>query len=693
MSSFLRKYRIAIVAILVIILSGVDYAQETTGSISGTVSDSTGAAIKGVTVVLTNTDRGQDVRTLTTNGAGYFTATSLPLGLYTVKLTADGFATANVTGLMLHVNDALTVNQQLKTGNATEQVSIQADAVQLNFEDATSAGLISGQQARELVLNNRNYEQLIQLQPGVSYGGANDQLYVGSTVPSGSSNQVAFSVNGGRSTSNNWTIDGADNVDRGSGLTLLVYPSVDAIAEFKTLRGQYSAQFGRGASGQINVVTKSGTNNLHGSVYEFFRNDALNANGYFNNLNKVARSSSPLRYNDFGGTVGGPVDIPGVYKGHDKTFFFFSYEGRRVIQYVGGYSLVPTAAERTGDFTNAYYQTSNGAWTSGPVTVCTAYGANGVCTATGNRVTNISPTATAYLKDLYSQVPLPTSAQDISNGLDPHNLFTAARNKFGDDQYLVRIDQAIASKINLFYRYIHDSLPVESGTGTFTTVPIPGIANTTTTQPGTTHMGHGTVIFNPTTLFDVGYAYSSGAILTDPVGALTTANSPDVRPSLPYSNQLGVIPTLGFNSFLTGLGSTGIYREHNINHNGFGSVTKTLGRTTLIMGATYNRYQKTENSTGGNQGGFNFGANATITAPTGVNQTSLNASQSFANFLIGNANGGTTNGFSQTSLAITPDLRENILEAFVQDNWKVTPRVTLNLGLRYSTRTFRTSAT
>jgi len=274
--------------------------------------------------------------------------------VYTVKLTADGFATANVTGLMLHVNDALTVNQQLKTGNTTEQVSIQADAVQLNFEDATSAGLISGQQARELVLNNRNYEQLIQLQPGVSYGGANDQLYVGSTVPSGSSNQVAFSVNGGRSTSNNWTIDGADNVDRGSGLTLLVYPSVDAIAEFKTLRGQYSAQFGRGASGQINVVTKSGTNDWHGSVYEFFRNDALNANGYFNNLNKIARSSSPLRYNDFGGIVGGPVDIPSLYKGKDKTFFFFSYEGRRVIQYVGGYSLVPTAADRTGDFTNAY---------------------------------------------------------------------------------------------------------------------------------------------------------------------------------------------------------------------------------------------------------------------------------------------------------------------------------------------------
>ncbi|SEC43289.1 TonB-dependent receptor [Terriglobus roseus] len=684
MSSFPYKRHIATVAILGSTLAGAAHAQETTGSISGTITDPSGASIKGATVVLTNTDRGQDVRTLTTNSAGYFTATSLPLGVYTVKITAPGFSTANVTSLTLHVNDALTVNQQLKTGSAAEEVSVQANSVQLNLEDATSAGLISGEQARELVLNNRNYEQLIQLQPGVAYGGANDQLYVGSTVPSGASNQVAFAVNGGRSTSNNWTIDGADNVDRGSGLTLLVYPSVDAIAEFKTLRGTYTAQFGRGASGQINVVTKSGTNNWHGSAYEFFRNDALNANGYFNNLNGIKRSASPLRYNDFGATFGGPVRIPGLYNGRDKTFFFFSYEGRRVIQYSIGASLVPTADERKGDFTNAYYQRTNGSWTTGPVNVCTAYNASGTCTASGNRITNISPTAAAYLKDLYSLVPLPTSALDLANGVDPHTLYSSARNKFGDDQYIVRIDHSFGSRINLFYRYIHDTLPVESGTGSFTTVPIPGIANTTTSQPGTTHMGHGTFVMNPTTLFDAGYAYSSGAILTDPVGSLTTANSPDVRPTLPYANQLGVIPTLSFNGSLTALGSSGIYREHNINHNVFGSVTKTLGRTTLIAGATYNRYQKTENATGGNQGGFNFSGNPTITGNTAITQTSVNGSQAFANLLLGFANGGTSNGFSQSSLAITPDIRENVFEAYLQDNWKVTPRLTLNLGVRYS---------
>lgn len=167
---------------------------------------------------------------------GFYTGTTLPLGTYTVKISAPGFNTASITQLVLHVNDALTLNRSLVVGSADQQVSVKADAVQLNFQDATSATLISGTQVRELALNNRNYEQLVALQPGVSYGGG-DQLYIGLSNPSGETNAVSFSVNGNRNSANNWTLDGADNVDRGSNLTLLAYPSVDAIAEFKTLRG------------------------------------------------------------------------------------------------------------------------------------------------------------------------------------------------------------------------------------------------------------------------------------------------------------------------------------------------------------------------------------------------------------------------------------------------------------------------
>lgn len=677
-----RMGRAAVKMIVLSSLSGLAMGQETTGSISGTVLDASGAAVSGATVTLTNKDRGAIQRTLKTNSKGFYTGTSLPLGNYSVKVEDSGFKTEVEDNLVLHVNDALTVNRTLVPGSEGETVTVQADQVQLNLEDATSSGLISGTQARELVLNNRNYEQLIQLQPGVAYGGANDQLYVGATVPSGSSNTVNFSVNGGRAASNNWTIDGADNVDRGSNLTLLVYPSVDAIAEFKTLRGQYTAQFGRSSSGQINVVTKSGTNQIHGTAYEFFRNDYLNANTYFNKLTATTTARPKLRYNDFGGTMGGPVYIPHLYDGRDKTFFFFSEESRRVIQYVNGNALVPTAAERGGDFSNDYYS-SGTTFAQGPVAVCTAYNpTTGACTTSGTKVTNISPTAAAYLKDLYSIVPLPNSAADVAAGLDPHTVNSTARNQFGDDQILVRIDQQVGRKLNLFYRYVHDTLPVISGTGTFTTVPLAGVADTTTKQPGTTQMGHATYVFTPTLLLDMGYAYSSGAIFTDPTGALTTANSPDVKPALPYTNTLGVIPTLGFSGFFTGLGSTGIYRDYNINHSAFGSLTKTLGRHTLITGVTYDHYQKRENSTGGNQGGFSFNTGA-VPSLAGSN-TATSSELTFANFLLGNANGGANSGFSQTSLAIVPNIQENIFEGFVQDNWKANRRLTLNVGVRYS---------
>ena len=658
-------------------------AQETTGSISGTITDSSGANIKGATVTLTNTDRGHVERTLRTTSVGFFTATSLPLGTYSVKVTDAGFKTETVTSLVLHANDALTVNRTLVAGNETEVITVTADQAQLNLENATSAGLINGDQLNELVLNNRNYEQFLQLQPGVVYGGATDQLYVGSTAPSGSANTVNFSVNGGRNTSNNWTVDGADNVDRGANLTLLTYPSADAIAEVKTLRGQYSAEFGRSASGQVDVVTKSGTNSIHGSAYEFFRNDIFNANAWGNKLNQPVQPRSKLRYNDFGGTIGGPIFIPHLYDGRNKSFFFFSDEARRVVQYTTGTAYVPTAAERSGDFSNAYYAPNGSTIASaqGPVAVCTAFNTtNGTCTAYGSTVTNISPTAKAYLKDIYSLLPTPPSAADIASGLDPHALQSTVANVFNNNQILVRIDQSFGQHLNVFYRYLHDTFPSISGTGTFSALPLPGLSTTITHNPGTEQLGHATYVFSSSLLADVGYAYSTNAINTVPVGAFTTAASADVNPGLPYTTTLGVIPTLSFTgtNALTGLGSTGIYNDYDRNHNAFGNVTKTLGRNTVIVGLTFDHYQKEENATGGNQGGFTFATNTGVPAIAGLNVASQ-TDQAFANFLLGNANGG----FSQASQAITANIQENIWEAYVQDNWKVTPRLSLNLGVRY----------
>lgn len=642
------------------------HAQEVTGSISGTVTDPSGAAVKGAIVKLINTDRNATVRTVTTNGAGFYTATSLPLGTYTVQVSDAGFKTDALTGLILHVDDKLTANRQLVVGSSEQSVTVAADALHVNLEDATVAGLINGTQTRELVLSTRNYEQLLSLQPGVAYTAATDQIYLGPTNPLGGANTVAFSVGGQRTSANNWTIDGADNVDRGANLTLLAFPSVDAIAEFQTLRGTYSAEYGRSAAGQVNVVTRSGTNQFHGGAYEFLRSDYLNANNYFNNLTNTKRP--PLRYNDFGYTLGGPVWIPKVYDGHDKTFFFFSQEFRRVITYSPQVLYVPTQAERLGTF---------------PIAICGSVNQNGTCNNGGTtQLTNLSPTALAYLKDVYStdgsKVPFPNPAA----GQDMHAYTFNGRNVYNDTQEFVRIDQAFGQKFNVFYRYLHDSIPTQepygygNGGG-----GLPGVQSTSTRSPGTQQLGHVTYVANPKLLVDGGYAYSFGAILSTPVGLAALANSPDIAPTLPYTNTLGVIPGITFTN-LTNIVDSGIYNDYNRNHNAFGNVTKILGNHTLIVGMSFDRYQKTENATNGNAGTFNVtSTTAQLPAATqALKNTDALYYQSFANFLTGTATGG----FTQTALARTPNLHANTIEAYVQDNWKVTPRLTLNLGVRYT---------
>ncbi len=637
-------------------------AQEVTTSISGTVTDTSGARVKGAKVTITNTDRNHVERTLTTNSEGFYTATALPLGTYTVQVESGGFKTDAVTGIVLHANDALTFNRELVVGSTDQNVTVQADALAVNLESASISGLINGTQVRELTLSTRNYEQLLSLQPGVAYTGASDQIYLGPTNPLGGANTVAFSVGGQRTSANNWTIDGADNVDRGSNLTLLAFPSVDAIAEFQTQRGTYSAQFGRSAAGQVNVVTRSGTNTFHGSAYEFLRNDILQANNYFSNLSGLKRP--PLRYNDYGYTIGGPVYIPKLYNGHNKTFFFFSQEFRRVITYSPVTMYLPTAAERTGLF---------------PVAVCASVNTAGTCNNAGTtQIATISPLAKAYLKDIYTTLPLPNPAA----GQDMHQFTYNGRNVYNDTQEFVRVDQAFGQKFNLFYRYLHDSIPTQEpfgyGSGS---VGFPGVQNSQTTSPATQQMGHVTYVATPTLLVDGGYAYSFGAIISRPVGLGTLAGSPDIQATLPYPVTLGVIPNLGFTS-LTGINDAGNYNDYNRNHNVFANVTKTIGNHTIIVGASYDRYQKTENATGGNNGTFTFTAtvNQLPTATKALNNADQLYYQSFANFLSGTATGG----FTQTALARTPNLHANTYEAYAQDNWKVTPRLTLNLGVRYS---------
>ncbi|HVJ08921.1 MAG TPA: TonB-dependent receptor [Acidisarcina sp.] len=680
-----RRMRfVALLAILALALGGriLSAQSSVSGAISGTVSDSSGAVISGATVTLTNTDRDQVIRTLTTSSTGFYTAGSLPLGTYSVTVASPGFKTEVITGLALHVSDSLTVNRTLKPGEVTEVARVTADEARVNLEDATAAGLINGEQISEMPLITRNYESLINLQPGVAFGGSSDQLNRGPNSPTGGSSTVAFSINGGRTTSNNWTIDGADNLDRGANLTLYTYPSPDAIAEFKTLRGQYSAQFGRNASGQIDVVTKSGTNAIHGSAYEYLRNDYLDANGYYNNFKHIPITK--YRYNDFGFSFGGPVYLPKIYNGKDKTFFFISEEWLRDITYSTGTAIVPTADERNGDFSNSGYL-SGTAWTTGPINVCTAFTYNTTnqtssCTAAGTKVTNISPAAQAYLKDIYSVIPNPDVAKNLAQNQDPHSLSSTISNHFNNLNTVVRIDEQVGQKLSVFYRYLHDTFPSFQGSGTFVAIPIPGLSATVTQAPGTQHLAHGTYVFSPSLIANLGYAYSNGSILTQPQGVLLSSRSKDINIALPYTSTVGVVPTIAV-SGMTTLGGGVVYVDHGINHQVFGDVAKTWRNHMFTAGFTYNHYEKQENSAGGgNQGSFSFTNDASYPIIGKPASSSIGTVQAFANFLLGNAN----NGFSQSSRNIHVDVQSNLWEGFLQDDWKVRPGLTLNLGVRYS---------
>ena len=628
--------------------------QDISGSISGTVLDPSGGAVPNAKITVTNTDRNQVIRTLTTGVDGTYAAPLLPIGTYTIKVEASGFRTATREKIAVNVNDQLVINLALEVGSVTEQVSVQEETTTVELGTVANSALIEGKQIRELALNTRNYEQLVALVPGVSPSNS-DQLYIGTSLPSGLVAVLPFSVNGQRNSANNWTIDGADNVDRGGNLTLLNYPSVDALTEFKVLRSQYTADSGRAGGAQVNVVTKSGTSQFHGDAYEFVRNDAFAANSWLNNANRVNLGPDgkavvpPLRYNDFGYTIGGPVIIPNHYnKDRNQTFFFFSQELNRVITYTTFTpSGVPTAAEKQGIFATP---------------VCTALSGS-TCTQTATQV-NINPVAAEYLKDVFSQVP---------DGSAAHALFSPQRQVYNRTQELVRIDHTVNEKLAFWGRFLDDSIPSVEPGGLGGATAFPNIGVTHTNAPGRSVVVHATATIRPTLLNDVGYNYSYGAINSDPVGAMAAVNSPDVKVNLPFPTTKGILPSLTFTGG-SAVGTGATYRESNQNHNIFDMLTWVKGRHTLRFGVSVNRYQKAENGNtfDSNQGSMTF-------TNTGVPAGTTNFMQSWANFLLGNVS-----SFSQTSLDLTADLRAWQTEAYAQDDFRVRKNLTLYLGVRYS---------
>ncbi|HKE28316.1 MAG TPA: carboxypeptidase regulatory-like domain-containing protein [Bryobacteraceae bacterium] len=664
--------------LLAMCVAGGILAQDISGTIEGAILDQSGAAVPNAKVTITNTDRNQVARTITTDASGVYSAPLLPIGNYAIKVEAKGFKTDERKEIVLNVNDVLKINMRMEVGALTETVEISASAVQVELGSPASATTIDGNQVRELSLATRNYEQLVSLMPGVSNQNSVDELFVGTTGASGTTATIPYAVNGMRNSANNWTLDGADNVDRGSNQTLGSFPSIDAIAEFKVGRSTYTADSGRAGGAQINVVTKSGTSQYHGDIYEFFRNNALNSNNWANNANKVNwtdrqdpftpctnaiyqdcyAKQSAYRWNDFGGTFSGPVPLGHYNSDHNKTFFMYSEEAKRIINYTTYNPTLPVTDMLAGNFIQ-------------PVCITQVTSAGIVCPTGSAPVTQIpasqiNPNAAAYIKDIFSKVPLQSGlvTANTTSGFFPEQILLNYREE------LVKVDQRFNDKFSMWAKFSNDSIPTTEPGGLFSCSTFPNGCTTKTNSPGRNWVIHGLGAFSPTLINEAGFNFTQSAITSTLVGLTAKVNNPDIHPVEPFANQDAPVPNLTFTGG-TSLVGTGNYADYNRNYTFFDNFTWIRGRHTLRFGYSLNRYNKTENAMG-QQGTFGF---TNIGAPSGT----ASFQQSWANFLLGNVS-----TFSQASQDVTPDMWAWQHEAYAQDDFKVSPRLTLYYGVRWS---------
>jgi len=428
------------------LLVGVQAQSATTGTITGTVRDPQGAAVPKAEVTITEEKTGSS-RTVTATEDGFYTATSLPAGIYSISAAPSGFKKSVTTGVDLHVNENKTVNVELQVGAVTETVTVTSETAPVELRSGEVSSLINEKQVTELPLNGRNYAQLALMVPGVSpvtQSGAGGAF---ATRGTGLNAGVDMAVNGNQSNANLWTVDGVNNMDVGSNRTLLVFPSVDSIQEFRVERNSFSAEFGQAQGAVVNLITKGGGNEFHGSGFEFFRNDSLNANNLF--LNRAGQPKPELKYNNFGGNFSGPVI-------KNRAFFFWSEEWRRERRGQVLSAHVPTAAEKIGDFSG----TLTGGLPHRPGLTCTTPGPNPADPGCfpGNKIptAQLSPAGLAFVK-LFPNPTGPGVGDFNSSTLQP----------IDTRQDSIRGDITINDKTNLMVRYINEKWTHLGATGNF----------------------------------------------------------------------------------------------------------------------------------------------------------------------------------------------------------------------------------
>ena len=622
--------------IAAMILMGSLFAQTTQGGIVGTIHDEKGNSISGAKVTVTDPATGLQRQTTTADN-GIFRLLALPTGTYQVSAEAPGFATATSTGIEVGVDQVRTIDVVLRVGAEKQVVEVQADAALTQTETSKLGQIIDNRKVEDLPLNGRDFAQLARLNPGVAASGG------GGGQQGGEGGVSGFSSNGQRSTSNNFMVDGVDNNDYFGGSAAQL-PSIDSIQEFEVQTNTFSAEYGRNTGSVVNLVTKSGSNSLHGSLYEFFRNDVLDARNYFNDT-QFAKSS--LRLNQFGGTLGGPII-------KNKTFYFLNYEGFRRRAGITRITNVPTLAERAGMFTD---QNGN------PITIA------------------VNPTSA----ELFNLFPKP----NLSN--PSGNFISSPEQTDATDQFLIKIDHHLGTSDTLSARYSYTRVdtffpftPGQSGTN---------IAGWGVNQNGPNQLVavSYTRVINPRTLNEArfGFTRSNVSLVTEtgPQAATYGFNT-----GYPAGAPLGLgnIPMLAFaggfvsgSSSVTNLGG-GIDQPNRTATNTFqwvDNISHTTARHSFKAGGDI-RYTQLNRL-------YDLAFNGQITFSGLDNLAGTDSMGNPAN--IPNALIDFAQGIPDGALQFIGDSHRNFrtwgFGFFAQDSFRLRRNLTLNYGLRYELNT------
>ncbi len=642
-----------LVAAFVFILSAQGFAQEAT--IVGTVTDPSGAAVANATITVTNLDTGL-ARTLTTSGDGQYVVPDLRIGRYTVRAAAAGFKTTEQQNITLQVNDRTRVDLKLTVGSAQEQVTVEAAAIAVQSDTGEVSDVITGQQLSQLSTNGRSMYSLISLTPGASSGQGDFQI----PTPVGGDANVSF--NGMRQSHNLYLLDGSESSDRGGAGGSDVMPSLDAIAEFRQMTSNYSAEYGLSSAATMTAVIKSGTKQYHASAWEFLRNDALDARNYFN---PAPAKVAELRFHTFGFNVGGPVDFRA--KEH-KTFFFYNMEWRRLIQGQTLNQTVPSTAWYGGDVAGGPAPTVPTA-----ANVSAAYlfrnCPGGVAPAgivQGSPFPNntipscmIDPNATALL-----QAGIFPANNAVNGSGNPvfqggNNVPTSVKEE------IVRVDHQFNSKFSVYGHYLREQIAQNFGTSMWSGDNVPTASNTFG-NPSYSYVIHTTYVINPTLLNEVAFNANGNQIHILPSHLISRPSGFTSNRIFSGPNNLNRIPEI----HLAGYNNTDYtnaswpWNNKADDYQIRDDISWTKGAHQLKMGGSWAIYKKVQDLFGNTQGSFTFNNNFT--------------GNDFADFLL-----GTASGYNELAVQDHGYWNNVSWAAYVQDNWRVNHRLTLNLGLRW----------